>query len=37
VIQLTKIISEGLTRLKNEPALPRAGGLATTQNSESAA
>ena len=37
VIQLTKIISEGLTHLKNAPALPKANGLATTQNGEGAA
>ena len=30
VIQLTKIISEGLTHLKNAPALPKANGLVTT-------
>ena len=30
VIQLTKIISEGLTHLKNAPALPKANGLITT-------
>jgi hypothetical protein len=35
VIQLTKIISDGLTPLKNPPTLPKVGGLATTRNSES--
>jgi len=37
VIQLTKIISDGLTHLKKLPALPKASVLRTTQNTEDAA
>ncbi len=37
VIQLTKIISDGLTHLKKLPVLPKASILRTTQNAEDAA
>jgi hypothetical protein len=37
VIQLTKIISDGLTHLKKLPVLPNARVLTTTQNGEDAA
>jgi hypothetical protein len=37
VIQLTKIISDGLTHLKKLPALPKASVLRTTRNAEEAA
>jgi hypothetical protein len=36
VIQLTKIISDGLTHLKKAPALPKAGVLRTAQDAEDA-
>src|SRR5262245_7700651 len=37
MIQLMKIISDGLTHLKKLPALPKASVLRTTQNAEDAA
>jgi hypothetical protein len=37
VIQLTKIISDGLTHLKKMPTLPKASVLTMTQNVEDAA
>jgi len=37
VIQLTKIISEGMTHLKKAPVLPKAGGLAPKQSDPRAA
>ena len=36
VIQLTKIISDGLTHLKRVPALPKVGALRTTHDAEDA-
>jgi hypothetical protein len=36
VVQLTKIISDGLTHLKRAPTLPKVGALRTTQNVEEA-
>jgi hypothetical protein len=36
VIQLTKIISDGLTHLKRAPTLPKVGALRTTRDAEDA-
>ena len=36
VIQLTKIISDGLTHLKRAPSLPKVGSLRTTPDAEDA-